>query len=231
MSKSTEVVEDFLEADDQIRGQNFVCLSFVSPESVIKNKDLFKMQDFLRHLVKNNNINLSEDYINNLDEKYKDYLYTREETLEKEFYENNDFRTTIRGLKVRGVYDTVKEANMRAQKLQKKDKNFNVYVGQVGYWLPWDPEPHQVGEQEYFESDLNQLVKKYKENQEAKETHFRENVEYVKEQAAKEVEKKKAESANKVEEALKQTLEGDDPWIAAKKREDTINNTNTNETV
>jgi len=232
MSKSTEIVEDFLEADDQIRGQNFVCLSFVSPESVLKNKDLFKMQNFLRHLVKNNNINLSEDYINKLDEKYKDFLYSREETLEKDFYENNDFRTTIRGLKVRGVYDSVKEANMRAAKLQKKDKNFNVYVGQVGYWLPWDPEPHQVGEQEYFESDLNQLVKKYKENQEAKETHFRENVEYVKEQARKEVEEKKTEqSGNKVEEALKQTLEGDDPWIAAKKREDTINNTDNNETV
>ena len=75
MSKSTEIVEDFLEADDQIRGQNFVCLSFVSPESVLKNKDLFKMQHFLRHLVKNNNINLSEDYINNLEDKYQDFLF------------------------------------------------------------------------------------------------------------------------------------------------------------
>ena len=41
MSKEAEQIEDFLESDDQIRGQNYVCLSFVSPENVLKNKNVF----------------------------------------------------------------------------------------------------------------------------------------------------------------------------------------------
>jgi hypothetical protein len=76
----------------------------------------------------------------------------------------NDYKTSMRGLKVRGVYDTYKEANVRAQVLRKKDPSFNVFVGQVGYWLPWDPECESVPEQEYQEGQLNELVKKYKEN-------------------------------------------------------------------
>ena len=34
-----EVVEDFLEVDDPIPGQNYVCMSFVDPEEIIQNKD------------------------------------------------------------------------------------------------------------------------------------------------------------------------------------------------
>ena len=30
--------KDFLETDPCIRGQNYVCVSFVSPEQVLKNK-------------------------------------------------------------------------------------------------------------------------------------------------------------------------------------------------
>lgn len=213
MSKQNELIEDFLEADDNIRGQNFVCLSFISPENVLRNKELFFMQNFLHNLVKKNNINLDDEYINNLEDKYKDFLYTAQDNLDKEFSEKNDFQTTVRGIKVRGVYDTQKEAEIRAKVLQRKDKNFNVFVGQVGFWLPWDPTPHKIENQEYFETELNQLVKKYNENQEQKQDHFRENIEYVKEQAAKKVEEEKLNKEN-----LKSDLEKEDPWLASKNK-------------
>ena len=190
------------------------------------------MQSYLRNLVKENNINLDESYINNLEEKYRDYLYTSQDILEKDFSEQNDFQTTIRGLKVRGVYDTQREAEVRAKVLQRKDKNFNVFVGQVGYWLPWDPTPHKIDNQEYFEKELNELVKKYNENQDQKEDHFRENIDYVKEQAAKKVEQEKLERENSktleksvVENTLKTSLEKLDPWLASKSN----NNINTSE--
>jgi hypothetical protein len=70
----------------------------------------------------------------------------------------------MRGLKIRGVYDSHKEANVRAQILRRRDPSFNVFVGQVGYWLPWDPECESIPEQEYQEGMLNDLVKQYKEN-------------------------------------------------------------------
>ena len=34
----------------------------------------------------------------------------------------------MRGLKVRGVYDTYQEAQVRAKQLQRKDKNFDIHI-------------------------------------------------------------------------------------------------------
>jgi len=181
---SKEIKEDFLEVDPEIPGQKFVCLSFVSPEEVLKNKNIYFVHNFLKAMASKYDLSFDD-----LEEKYKDFLFARQEDLEKKFFEENDFQTSIRGLKVRGVYDTLKEAQVRSKVLQRRDKNFNVYVGQVGYWLPWDPNPLKVDNQEYAEEQLNELVKKYKENQEAKDQHFQENLEYVKDQAAKKANK------------------------------------------
>ena len=39
---------DFLNTDTAIPGQNYCCLSFVSPEKVIKNKETFFISEFLK---------------------------------------------------------------------------------------------------------------------------------------------------------------------------------------
>ena len=39
----TEVEQDFLEVDRAIPGQNFVCLSFISPENVLEDKNLYSL--------------------------------------------------------------------------------------------------------------------------------------------------------------------------------------------
>ena len=46
-----EIKEDFLEIDSKIPGQNYVCLSFVSPEKVLKQKEIFFMTKFLEYIV------------------------------------------------------------------------------------------------------------------------------------------------------------------------------------
>ena len=43
---------DYLEVDDPIAGQNYVCLSFVSPESMIESKESFKVAKFLQSVCK-----------------------------------------------------------------------------------------------------------------------------------------------------------------------------------
>jgi len=170
-----EIKEDFLEVDQKIPGQNFVCLSFVSPEKVVKQKEFYFLTKFLDRLINDQERSIQdirEKMLNKemaityekVEEIYGDWIYTNKESLEAEFFEKNEYRTTMRALKVRGVYDTQKEATIRASVLRKKDPNFNVYVAQIGYWLPWDPEAHDVPEQEYQEGQLNDLVKKYQEN-------------------------------------------------------------------
>ena len=56
-----------------------------------------------------------------------------------------------------------------SKKLQRNDPIHNIFLGEVGKWLPWDPKPHQIQDQEYAEDQLNTLMKRYKDNEDAKE--------------------------------------------------------------
>jgi hypothetical protein len=107
-------------------------------------------------------------------EAYDDFMYANKVKLEDEFYAMNDFRTSVRGLKVRGVYGNPKEAELKAKKLQQKDKYHNIFIGDLGKWLPWDPQPHEIAEQEYAQDQLNTLMRKYKENEDHREKFFEE---------------------------------------------------------
>jgi hypothetical protein len=107
-------------------------------------------------------------------EAYDDFMFANKTKLEDEFYAMNEFRTSVRGLKVRGIYGNPKEAELKAKKLQNKDKYHNIFIGDVGKWLPWDPQPHEVAEQEYSQDQLNNLMRKYKENEDNREKFFEE---------------------------------------------------------
>lgn len=102
-------------------------------------------------------------------EAYDDFLFKNQTKLEEEFFAKNEFRTSIRGLKVRGVTGTHGEAVAMSKKLQRSDTIHNIFLGEVGKWLPWDPKPHQVQEQEYAEDQLNTLMKRYKDNEDARD--------------------------------------------------------------
>lgn len=165
--------EDFLTVDKPIPGQNFVCLSFVSPEKILKNKEIFLMEKFLKSFVnklneQNNSLKLEYENVKN---EYDSFLYSNKEILEKTFFEENNYQTTMRGLKVRGIYDTKREADVRAKVLQKLDSSHNVFIGQVGYWLPWDPDPTNM-DTEYLEDELNNLVKEYKNNENRMDDYY-----------------------------------------------------------
>jgi hypothetical protein len=211
---STEdIKEDFLEVDSKIPGQNYVCLSFVSPEKILKQKEIFYTTKFLEYIFNDNNqitvdirqkimdkeIKLDYDTISKL---FGDWKYSTNDEIESEFFEMNDYKTSMRGLKVRGVYDTYKEATVRAQVLRRKDPTFHVFVGQVGYWLPWDPECESVPEQEYQEGQLNELVKKYKENLDNRDNLYdqikNERIEKAKKEVASRKEALKAQTSMQV---------------------------------
>lgn len=198
--------EDYLDADSSVPGQNWVCLSFVSPEKLLKQKNIFMMQKFLEHYCEEKKL----DY-DTLKTQFDDFMYTRVADYEKEFHEQQEFRTTVRGLKVRGSYDSRGEANMRAQALRRKDPNFHVYVAQVGMWLPWDPEADNIEDQEYQEGELNTLVKKYKENEIKKDLHYEEQKQERMKEAMLENErlKKKNEEEKRREEQEKSDNSGE----------------------
>lgn len=82
------------------------------------------------------------------------------------FLTDSETKKTLNGIKVRGVYNTYDEACEQAKSLQQVDPYFNVYVGEMGKWLPVDPSPDQVQSSEYANQELNNMMKSYLENQE-----------------------------------------------------------------
>ena len=156
---SEEKKPDYLDIDDPIPGQNYCCLSFISPETLIKSKEGWKVAKFLQSICKEKDMEFKKVLA-----QYEDFCYKFQDELQRDFDQNNDFKTNIRGLKMRGVYNTKEEATNRAKKLQSIDSDFHVFVGQVGYWLPWDPCADKIEEEQYINSQLNEMMEKYKEN-------------------------------------------------------------------
>lgn len=180
-----EEIEDYLEEDKPIQGQKYVCLSFISPENVLEDKNTFYLYKYFKSL----NTEYDKTYTE-FKEEFRFFQDDHTEKLQDEFDELVDYKTNVRGVKVRGVYDNIRSANVRAKVLQKLDRSFHVYVGQVGYWLPWDPSANNIEDQEYAEPELNRLVKEYKNN-EAKKDLFYEDQKREKQKAAVEESMKK----------------------------------------
>lgn len=186
---------DYLDEDPTIRGQSYVCLSFLSPEDAIRSKSAYALSRFAekfaseaREAVAGITARLSEDdarTVNNLVDRYKflfdggelatefdAYCKSNAAEIDTEYAKENDYQTCIRGIKVRGSYDSLEEAQARAERLRKMDPNFHVYVGAVGCWCPWSPDPNEIQNAEYSETQLNTLMKKYKENVEERDEMY-----------------------------------------------------------
>jgi hypothetical protein len=128
------------------------------------------VEDFQAHCRKN----LRELSEQKLKTEFEDFMFKNGTALEDEFHAQNNFTTTIRGIKVRGVFGSDVEASARAKKLQRSDPNFNIYMGSVGKWMAWEPDASKVGEQEYANEQLNTLMKKYRENEDARDSFYTE---------------------------------------------------------
>ena len=69
MEKGNEYV-DLLDEDKAVAGQKFTCVSFVSPEKILKQKELFFFKEFLKHWDYSKNIEKFTQFLNFLSHKY-----------------------------------------------------------------------------------------------------------------------------------------------------------------
>jgi hypothetical protein len=185
---------DYLDEDKPIRGQNFVLLSFLSPEDVIVNKEAYMFSKFITKFSNDmtalldgittkysdskgfvDSIKENNSYIfdpKDMSEQYGFFKSVNNQDLETSYHRDNNFITSIRGIKVRGVFDTIDEAKNRSEFIKKIDNKFNIYIAQVGCWCPWSPNPDCLENQEYAETQLNTLMKEYKKNMNDKDVVF-----------------------------------------------------------
>jgi hypothetical protein len=91
-----------------------------------------------------------------------------------------------------------------AKVLQRKYPKDNLYIGKVGTWLPWDPSEHLMPEVQYAEKELNELMRRYKENEANKEIFFADEREAkIKAQKDENERRKKENAAKQLEDASK----------------------------
>jgi hypothetical protein len=220
---------DLLEEDKPIANQKFVCVSFVSPEKILKDKQLFYFEKFLKewnfsrsvekyrqfmHFISYKyNLNFDslssdldefcneeKDMLKNttIEDDYKTFVDNSEEALQSAFDKEHEFKTSVRSVKIRGVYPTQEEAELRCKMLREADPNHDVYVGPVGMWMPWEPEAYKTGRVEYLEDELNQLMHEKAKNDKRDKAAFEKRLREAKEKAIKENVKIAKESGNKL---------------------------------
>ena len=231
--KSNPKYVDLLEEDKAIAGQKFVCVSFVSPEKVLKQKEIFFFEEFLNKWEFNKSMEKFVQFLNfasykynvsfddltndfkefvkdekdslsksNMSDEYKTFVDKNEEELEKSFNISNSFQTCTRGLKIRGSYPTVEEAELRCKMLRELDPNHDVFVGPVGMWMPWDPEAYKTGRVEYMEEELNQLMAEKTKNEANAKTSFEQRVKETKQKAIEENIKNAEKSGNMLTQSI-----------------------------
>jgi hypothetical protein len=240
---------DLLDEDKSIGGQKFCCVSFLSPEKIIKQKELFFFDEFLKqwdinksmdkfveflnfHCYKNNVDfeNSMKDfkefvsdekqiiYKTNVQDDYKTFIDTNEEKMQEKFNKMHNFQPSTRGVKFRGSFPSMEEAELRCKILREMDPNHDVYVGPVGIWMPWDPDAYKTGRVEHMEDELNQLMQKKNENETSAKNEFEQHVKESKQKAIDENNK----NAEKYGTQLTQSIDEEGNLVS-------INNLNTQE--
>jgi len=238
---------DLLDEDKPIAGQKFVCMSFVSPENILKKKENFFFEEFLNKYNFNKSMEKFVSFLNflsykyklkfddvysdftefvqeekgelnklNITDEYKTFVDKNEEDLDAKFNVAHNFQTSTRGVKVRGTFPTLEEAEMRCKLLRVQDPSHDVFVGPVGMWMPWDPEAYKTGRVEYLEEELNKLMSEKIKNETNAKSTFDERIKDAKKSAIEDNIKK----AEKTGAKLTQTIDENGNLIG-------INNMNT----
>jgi len=238
---------DLCDEDPTIAGQKFACLSFISPEKVLKKRETYlfdqfvkqwdftkstdRFLDFIHYLSYKYNLN-NETVLQDFNEfikeegdklkettvvdEFKTFLDKNEDRLNEVFNKENDFQTSVRGVKIRGVFPTQEEAQNKCISLRKQDPNHDIYVGPVGIWVPWDPDAYKTGKVEFMEEELNKLHEEKIKNETIAKQEFDKRVMDAKRKAIEENVKAAKKSGN----VLTQTIDEEGNLVGVKETTD-----------
>ena len=238
---------DLCDEDPPVAGQKFACLSFVSPEKILKKREVYIFEQFLKQWEFSKCMEKSMDFFNfmaykyhlkiddimadfaeyakeedvkmkasGVDDDYKTFMEKNEDKLNEQFQRDHAFQTSVRGMKLRGVFPTQDEAEMKCKKLREVDPNHDIFVGPVGMWIPWDPDAYKTGRIEFMEEELNQLHHEKLKNETKAKEEFERRIKETKQKAIKE----NIELAKKSGNVLTQTLNDEGELIGVKQTVD-----------
>jgi len=102
-------------------------------------------------------------------------------------------------LKIKGVFNTLEDANKHAEMIQKIDSTFDIYVVEMYSWLLVPPDPTLI-EQKHVDSKLNEIIGGHRESQLKAKMYFEERKRELIENINIENEERKQENEKKDEE-------------------------------
>ena len=135
---------DLCDEDPPISGQKFACMSFVSPERILKQrenyifeqfikewdftKSMSKMSDFVNFISYKYNLKVDDvmkdfqEYVkeehdtirtSSIEDDWKTFMDKNEDKLNEEFNRKHEFQTSVRGLKLRGVFNYTRRSRTK----------------------------------------------------------------------------------------------------------------------
>jgi len=235
---------DLLDEDPPIAGQKYAIVSFLSPENILKKRELYLFEQFVKQWEFSKSMSKTFDFLHfisykynlkvddvmndyndfvkeeevklkegNLEDDFKTYIEKNEDILNEKFNKEHAFQTSVRGVKIRGVFGSVEEAREYAkEKIMKIDPNHNTHVGPVGIWMCWDPDAYKTGKIEFMEEELNQLYSEKMKNEEKAKEEFERRVKETKRKAIQDNIELAKKSGNK----LTQTITEDGQLIGVR---------------
>jgi len=238
---------DLCDEDPTIAGQKFCCMSFVSPDKILKKRETYVFDQFIKQWDFSKSMERYMDFVHfisfkynlkvddviadfkeftkeeedklrktTIEDDYKNFLDKNEEKLNEQFNREHAFQTSVRGLKVRGVYASQDEAQNKCVSLRKQDPNHDIFVGPVGIWIPWDPDAYKTGNVQFLEEELNQLHQEKIKNETFAKQEFDKRVLETKRKAIEENVRLARKSGN----VLTQTIDEEGNLIGVKEKVD-----------
>lgn len=182
----------WMDYDWKVKGLEHLA-AYLSKKYDIKIDDIMKdVHDFEK-------THSSEIKKTDLPEQYQVFLLKNERELQGMFDKEVNYQCNTRGVKVRRCFPSYEEAQLWCKVLQRKYPKDNLMIGRVGCWLPWEPSEHLMENVEYANAQLNEIMRRYKENEANRELFFAEE----REESIKRQKEENAKRTSALEDASK----------------------------
>lgn len=184
MSKSMSKFQDFL---------NFICHKYTLTNTKV-------LDDFDEFIKEEETIIKASSRV--VEDDFKNFMDKHEDRLTTQFSKDNNFQTSVRGLKIRGTFATQEEAERNCKKLRQNDPSHDIYVAPCGLWLPWDPKSDKISKTDYLEPELNRLHEEKIKNEVLAKEEFDQRIKDTKRKAIEENIRLAKKSGNKLTQSL-----------------------------
>ena len=157
---SRDDVVDYLSEDDDIVGQRFVNISFVEPENDEQRDELLRQ----------------------VCEKTRQPIEIVREVVEEWF----ELEHPLRAVKIRGASRSYEDGCEKAAITRERHgQNFHIFTAEMGKWLPFNPNPEKLADENYYEEEMNKMLKSYKVNRKKTDMFYEKRKKEMMEKASK----------------------------------------------